>query len=102
MRSQPNREGGVVRMIYCLAIPLVLAGCASREQIVANRTAQQVAANRGPIAARRAAQQVALSQADDVRCRKDRGAPGSIAYVACRMNLASNRHVNEGEAEPDR
>ena len=91
-----------MRIIYCLAIPLVLAGCASREQIVANRAAQQVAASRGPITARHAAQQAALSQADDARCRKDRGAPGSIAYVACRMNLASNRHAGEGQADASR
>jgi hypothetical protein len=83
-------------------MPLVLVGCASREQIAANRTAQQVAANRGPIAARHAAQQAALSQADDARCRKDRRAPGSIAYVACRMKLASNRRTNKEQAAADR
>jgi hypothetical protein len=88
-----------VRMIYCLAIPLVLAGCASQEPIVAHKAA----ANRGQIAARHTVQQTAaLNHADDARCRRDRGAPGSIAYVACRMNVASNRHANEGEAETDR
>jgi len=86
-----------MRIIHCLPILLVLAGCASREQIAAHQPAQRAASTH------KATQQAALSHSDDARCRQDRGAPGSIAYVACRMKLASNRH-DDGtqEANPSR
>ncbi len=82
-----------MRIIYCLPILLVLASCASREQIAARQSAQQAAPNR------KATQQAALSHADDAQCRQRRGAPGSIAYLACRMNMANNRHADEAQAE---
>ena len=88
-----------MRVIYCAAISLVLAGCASQEQIAA----RQATANGGHTVARHTVQQTApLNRADDDRCRRDRGAPGSIAYVACRMKLASNRRAHEGQMAVDR
>jgi len=88
-----------MRLVYCLAILLTLAGCASREQIVAHHTGQQagqqVAASRAQIAARQAAR-------DDAQCRQSRGAPGSNAYLACRVKLASNRASDDGLAEVNR
>ena len=59
------------------------------------QAAQQVAASRGQLAARQAARE----HADDARCRQNRGAPGSNAYLACRMNMANNRHADLAQAE---
>lgn len=88
-----------MRIIYGLAILLVLAGCARQEQIVAHQSgqqaAQQAATNRAQIAARQVA-------GDDARCRQSHGAPGSNAYLACRVNLASNRAGGDGQAEANR
>jgi hypothetical protein len=91
-----------MRMTYCSAILLVLAGCAGQDQIVAHQTGQQIAqqttASRGQIAARQAAREAALNRADDARCQQSRGAPGSSAYLACRVKLASNRPAADVQA----
>jgi hypothetical protein len=87
-----------MRIIYCLAILLVLSGCASQGQIAARQSAHQAALNHADKAPAEASRQkAALNQADDARCRRDRGAPGSIGYVACRMKIANNRHADEAE-----
>jgi hypothetical protein len=95
-----------MRTIYCVAILLVLAGCTSQEQIgsrqAAPQAAKQAAVSRGQIAESHPAQEVALNRADDVRCRQSRGAPGSNAYLACRVNLASNRPAHDGQAAANR
>lgn len=51
-----------------------LFACASREEVRAERVAQQAAAD----------------AEDDATCR-GKGAPGSAAYDACRQNLAAQR-----------
>jgi hypothetical protein len=81
-----------MRIIYCLSILLVLAGCAGGEQIAARQTAQQAAPSH------KATLQAALRDADDAHCRQNRGAPGSIAYVACRIKMANNRDADEARA----
>ena len=87
-----------MRAIFCFAILLVLAGCASREQIGTRQSAQQTALNHADkVQAEADRERVAPNQADDALCRKDRGAPGSIAYVACRFNVANNRHADQAE-----
>jgi hypothetical protein len=91
-----------MRTIYCLPVLLVLAGCASQDQTAARQTAQQATANHGQDAARQADRQVARNHADDAQCRQDRGAPGSNAYLACRVNMANNRQADEGQADANR
>ena len=81
-----------MRIIHCLPILLVLAGCANQEQFAAHQPAKQTAAKH------KSTEQAAIT--DDARCRQERGAPGSIGYVACRIKLASNRH--DEEANPNR
>ncbi len=84
-----------MRVIHCLPVLLVIAGCANQEQIASRQPAKQAASTH------KSTEQAAIT--DDARCRQDRGTPGSIAYVACRMKLASNRH-DDGtqEANPSR
>ena len=91
-----------MRAIFCFVILIVLAGCASREQIGARQAGQQAALNhadkvRAVADRERFAPNFAPNQADDALCRKDRGAPGSIGYVACRFNVANNRHADRAE-----
>lgn len=68
----------MVRKALILAVMLPfsagLFGCADREDIRAERVAQQAAAN----------------AEDDVACQA-RGAPGSAEYEACRQGIATQR-----------
>jgi hypothetical protein len=87
-----------MRAIFCFVILIVLAGCASREQIGAGQAGQQAALNHADkVRAVADRERFAPNQADDALCRKDRGAPGSIGYVACRFNVANNRHADRAE-----
>jgi hypothetical protein len=63
-------------LILALALPLGagLAGCADREDVRAQRMADQSTAG----------------AADDAACR-GQGAPGSAAYDSCRQDLAAQR-----------
>jgi hypothetical protein len=61
-----------------MTILLLLTGCADYQ---------------AKLAAQRAAQQQAIDQADDATCRSYGAVPGSEVYVACRMNIANNRHT---------
>jgi hypothetical protein len=45
----------------------------------------------GLVAEYRAQQQAQINAADDAQCQSYGVAPGSDAYVACRMNLTNNR-----------
>jgi len=63
-------------LILALVLPLgtVVVGCASREEIGAERVAQQAA-----------------TDGEDAAACRARGAPGSGEYDACRQDLAAQR-----------
>ncbi len=69
--------------ILALLVPLVsgFSGCADREQIQADRVAQQVA-----------------KDAEDEAACRPKGDPGSAEYDACRQELA-NKRAQKAEIE---
>ena len=67
----------VLALATLLFLGFGLSACADREQIQAERVAQQAATD----------------AEDDVTCR-EKGEPGSAAYDACRQELATDRARN--------
>jgi hypothetical protein len=69
----------MVKISVVVAVFMLLSGCAEY---------------RARMAAQQAAAQAQIDAQDDATCRSYGAQPGSDTYVACRMNMANNRHAD--------